>query len=87
MENEEKFPTLELIFSVIKWAVFFLIAISVVGSGLYPLYLASKAKQADYDEYGCYRVVKEYELCGPVEGKPGFTVCEKMTKKVCPNQE
>lgn len=87
MENEEKYSILDWIVSIASVIVPIFFIISVVGVISYPVYLKYKADKADYDEYGCYRVVKEYELCGPVEGKPGFTACETKKKKVCPDQE
>lgn len=48
------------------------------------LYANNEAKLEEYEKHGCYRVEKEYQVCGPIEGKPGFTRCETKKELVCP---
>lgn len=70
--------------------ILFLPAI-IVGSLAKPIYSAAKQEEEkraqEYARYGCYPVEHKYELCGPVEGKPGFTRCETKTEKICPDSQ
>lgn len=65
--------------------------ILMIGCLLFIIFIAVRSmyeeqanRAIEYETYGCYRVEKEYQECGPIEGKPGFTRCETKKKLVCP---
>lgn len=78
---------LSILLKIVQYIVWLLPAI-LIASYFYSLYSAEiKARDKEYAQYGCYPIEREYMVCGPVEGKPGFTRCETKTEKVCPDDK
>ena len=72
----------------LKMVLFYAGAYSVIFSVIMIVMNPIGSMQIRKDEaLGCYPVTREYEECGPVEGKPGFTKCVKKTEKVCPEEK